>query len=178
MSSFSTTIVYFSVLYAPLWSFLTVLLLRCVDWHPHKGIVVSGSKDNQQPIKLWDPKSGQVVGSTLIKWLMKFQSLSLQVLTTIHAHKSTVMDCAWNQNGNWLITASRDHLLKVWLLSSILKLLCWIFPFQLFDLRNLKEEMQTFRGHKKEASAVSFALNLLRFRPIPTFSSLCTLNVP
>ena len=34
--------------------------LRCVDWHPHKGIVVSGSKDNQQPIKLWDPKSGQV----------------------------------------------------------------------------------------------------------------------
>jgi len=91
--------------------------VKCVDWHPHKGIVVSGSKDNQQPIKLWDPKSGQV-------------------LTTIHAHKSTVMDCAWNQNGNWLITASRDHLLK------------------LFDLRNLKEEMQTFRGHKKEASAV------------------------
>ena len=29
-----------------------------------------------------------------------------------------------------------------------------IFPPQLFDLRNLKEEMQTFRGHKKEASAV------------------------
>jgi polyadenylation factor subunit 2 len=91
--------------------------VKCVDWHPHKSIVVSGSKDNQQPIKLWDPKSGTV-------------------LTTIHAHKSTVMDCAWNQNGNWLVTASRDHLLK------------------LFDIRNLKEEMQTFRGHKKEASAV------------------------
>ena len=29
-----------------------------------------------------------------------------------------------------------------------------ISPPQLFDLRNLKEEMQTFRGHKKEASAV------------------------
>ena len=93
--------------------------VKCVDWHPLKGIVVSGSKDSQQPIKLWDPKSGQV-------------------LHTIHAHKSTVMDCAWNNNGNWLITASRDHLLK------------------LFDLRNLKEEMQTFRGHKKEASAVKW----------------------
>ena len=116
-----SNLVFFSVLHAPLWSFLTVLLFRCVDWHPHKGIVVSGSKDNQQPIKLWDPKSGQVEGSKLKKWLMKLHSLSLQVLTTIHAHKSTVMDCAWNQNGNWLITASRDHLLKVGLLSSILK---------------------------------------------------------
>lgn len=32
--------------------------VKCVDWHPHKGIVVSGSKDNQQPIKIWDPKAG------------------------------------------------------------------------------------------------------------------------
>jgi len=93
--------------------------VKCVDWHPQKGIVVSGSKDNQQPIKLWEPKSGQV-------------------LATIHAHKSTVMDCAWNENGNWLVTASRDHLLK------------------LFDIRQLKEEVQTFRGHKKEASAVKW----------------------
>jgi polyadenylation factor subunit 2 len=91
--------------------------VKCVHWHPTKSLVVSGSKDNQQPIKLWDPKSGQA-------------------LSTLHAHKSTVMDLKWNDNGNWLITASRDHLLK------------------LFDLRNLKEDMQTFRGHKKEASAV------------------------
>lgn len=55
-----------------------------------------------------------------------------------HAHKSTVMDLRWNDNGNWLITASRDHLLK------------------LFDLRNLNEEVQVFRGHKKEASAVAW----------------------
>ena len=93
--------------------------VKCCDWHPQKGIVVSGSKDSQQPIKLWEPKSGQV-------------------LYTIHAHKSTVMDCSWNKNGNWLLTASRDHLLK------------------LFDIRNLKEEMQTFRGHKKEVSCVQW----------------------
>ena len=44
----------------------------------------------------------------------------------------------WNANGNWLLTASRDHLLK------------------LFDIRNTKEEIQTFRGHKKEASTVAW----------------------
>lgn len=93
--------------------------MKCVHWHPQKSLIVSGSKDNQQPIKLWDPKSGQA-------------------LATLHAHKSTVMDLKWNGNGNWLVTASRDHLLK------------------LFDLRNLSEEVQVFRGHKKEASAVSW----------------------
>ncbi|XP_058823124.1 pre-mRNA 3' end processing protein WDR33 [Topomyia yanbarensis] len=93
--------------------------VKCVHWHPQKALIVSGSKDNQQPIKLWDPKSGQA-------------------LATLHAHKSTVMDLKWNDNGNWLVTASRDHLLK------------------LFDLRNLSEEAQIFRGHKKEASAVSW----------------------
>ncbi|XP_018325750.1 pre-mRNA 3' end processing protein WDR33 [Agrilus planipennis] len=93
--------------------------VKCVHWHPQKGLIISGSKDNQQPIKLWDPKTGQS-------------------LATLHAHKSTVMDLKWNENGNWLITASRDHLLK------------------LFDLRNLGQEVQTFRGHKKEASSVAW----------------------
>lgn len=51
-----------------------------------------------------------------------------------HAHKNTVMEVKWNSNGNWLLTASRDHLCK------------------LFDIRNLKEELQVFRGHKKEST--------------------------
>ncbi|GBP16705.1 pre-mRNA 3' end processing protein WDR33 [Eumeta japonica] len=91
--------------------------VKCVQWHPSKALIVSGSKDNQQPIKLWDPKTGTA-------------------LSTLHAHKSTVMDLKWNENGNWLITASRDHLLK------------------LFDIRKLGTELQIFRGHKKEASSV------------------------
>lgn len=90
-----------------------------MHWHPQKSLVISGSKDNQQPVKLWDPKTGQS-------------------LATLHAHKSTVMDVKWNENGNWLVTASRDHLLK------------------LFDIRNLSQEVQTFRGHKKEASSVAW----------------------
>lgn len=93
--------------------------VKCVDWHPQKSLIVSGSKDSQQPIKLWDPKSGQS-------------------LATIHAHKNTVMEAKWNKNGNWLLTASRDHLLK------------------LFDIRNMREEVQTFRGHKKEATTVAW----------------------
>ncbi|XP_054929493.1 pre-mRNA 3' end processing protein WDR33 isoform X3 [Dermacentor andersoni] len=93
--------------------------VKCVDWHPQKSLIVSGSKDSQQPIKLWDPKSGQS-------------------LATLHAHKSTVMEVKWNRNGNWLLTASRDHLLK------------------LFDIRKMNQEMQTFRGHKKEACSLAW----------------------
>ncbi|KAG8580749.1 hypothetical protein GDO81_007407 [Engystomops pustulosus] len=93
--------------------------VKCVDWHPTKGLLVSGSKDSQQPIKFWDPKNGQS-------------------LATLHAHKNTVMEVKWNLNGNWLLTASRDHLCK------------------LFDIRNLREELQVFRGHKKEATAVAW----------------------
>ena len=70
-------------------------------------------------MKLWEPKTGTV-------------------LTTLHAHKSTVMDIKWNENGNWLLTASRDHLLKI------------------FDIRNTKEELQTFRGHKKEVATAAW----------------------
>ena len=88
--------------------------VRCVDWHLQKSIIVSGSKDSQQPVKLWDPRSGEA-------------------LATLHAHKSTVMSAKWNANGNWLLTASRDHLVK------------------LFDIRMMKE-LYTFRGHKKEAT--------------------------
>uniref|UniRef100_T1J4C0 Uncharacterized protein n=1 Tax=Strigamia maritima TaxID=126957 RepID=T1J4C0_STRMM len=93
--------------------------VKCVDWHPQKALIVSGSKDSQQPIKLWDPKNGQS-------------------LATLHAHKSTVMEVRWNQNGNWMLTASRDHLIK------------------LFDIRNLSQEVQTFRGHKKEVSSLAW----------------------
>lgn len=48
------------------------------------------------------------------------------------------MDVRWNRNGNWLVTASRDHLVKV------------------FDIRKLNQELQVFRGHKKEASCISW----------------------
>lgn len=37
-----------------------------IDWHPRKSLLASGSKDNQQPVKLWDPKAGQSVATMLV----------------------------------------------------------------------------------------------------------------
>jgi len=93
--------------------------VKCVDWHPQKSLIASGSKDTQQPLKLWDPRTGTS-------------------LATLHAHKHTVMKVQWNKNGNWLLTASRDHTLK------------------LFDVRKMSEEIQSFKGHKKEATTVAW----------------------
>ena len=75
-----------------------------------------------------------------------------------HAHKHTVMEVKWNMNGNWLLTASRDHLVK------------------LFDIRNMKEEMQTFKGHKKEATSmivliIKFVHAHVHFKMLNGFSS-------
>ncbi|CAO3664214.1 unnamed protein product [Rhizopus microsporus] len=67
--------------------------VKCVDWHPYKALLASGSKDNL--IKLWDPKTAKNI-------------------TTLHGHKNTVLALQWNQNGNWLVTAGRDQLVKVY----------------------------------------------------------------
>ncbi|CAH8444431.1 unnamed protein product [Schistosoma bovis] len=93
--------------------------VRSVAWHPVLSLIISGSKDAQQPIKLWDPKTGESV-------------------STLYVHKNTCTDVSWNDNGNWFLTASRDHLIK------------------LFDLRNLKSELQTFRGHKRDVMRVAW----------------------
>ncbi|KAK6053145.1 WD domain, G-beta repeat protein, partial [Cooperia oncophora] len=92
--------------------------VRCVAWHPFKGMIVTGSRDSQQPVKLWDPRTGDC-------------------LTTLQDHKSSVMAVDWNRNGNWLLTAGRDHLVK------------------LYDLRVMKE-MYSYKGHKKEVTSVSW----------------------
>lgn len=61
-----------------------------------------------------------------------------KAVATLHCHKGTVMDLKWNNNGKWFATASRDHTVKV------------------FDVRNLSEELQTFRGHKTEAASLAW----------------------
>ncbi|CAJ0963615.1 unnamed protein product, partial [Mesorhabditis belari] len=92
--------------------------IRCVDWHPSKALIVSGSKDTQQPVKLWDAMSGKCV-------------------STLQHHKSSVMSVEFNQNGNWLLTASRDQLVKM------------------YDIRTMKV-MRNFRGHKKEVTSLAW----------------------
>ena len=67
--------------------------VKTVDYHPHKALIASGSKDNV--VKLWDPKTGTS-------------------LNTLHGHKHTVTKVVWNKNGNWLLTGSRDQLIKLY----------------------------------------------------------------
>lgn len=67
--------------------------VKCLAWHPTKGLLASGSKDNLT--KLWDPSSGKC-------------------LATLHGHKNTVMAMEWNANGNYLLTACRDSLVRVY----------------------------------------------------------------
>jgi polyadenylation factor subunit 2 len=66
--------------------------VKCVDWHPFKALIATGSKD--QVAKLWDPKSSKCVA-------------------TVHGHKHTIGCVKWNNNGNWLLTGSRDQTCKV-----------------------------------------------------------------
>ena len=72
------------------------------------------------------PKSGPEPGHyvcIIITLFFLFGDLLTCVFRS-HAHKGTVMDLKFNRNGNWFLTASRDHLIK------------------LYDIRQLKEERQ------------------------------------
>lgn len=67
---------------------------KCVDWHPTKGLLVSGSKDHL--VKLWDPRSGG------------------RCLTTLHGHKNTITKTIFNPiTGNCLATSARDNTARI-----------------------------------------------------------------
>uniref|UniRef100_A0AC34GWV4 Uncharacterized protein n=1 Tax=Panagrolaimus sp. ES5 TaxID=591445 RepID=A0AC34GWV4_9BILA len=92
--------------------------VRCIDWHSTKGLIVTGSRDSQQPVKLWDPRTGNC-------------------LATLHDHKNSVTAVKWNKNGHWLLSGSRDHLIK------------------LYDIR-MMNELFTFKGHRKEVVSLAW----------------------
>lgn len=67
--------------------------VKSVDWHPRKNLLVSGSKDNQQPVKLWDPKAGQSV-ATMWVWSTKpFNVGAMLVCERSHASSSQAWHC-------------------------------------------------------------------------------------
>lgn len=66
---------------------------KSVDWHPTKGLLVSGSKDHL--VKLWDPRTGRC-------------------LTTLHGHKNTITKTLFERvRGQCLATAARDQTARV-----------------------------------------------------------------
>ncbi|OAL48446.1 WD40 repeat-like protein [Pyrenochaeta sp. DS3sAY3a] len=67
--------------------------VKSVDWHPHRGLLVSGSKDHD--VKFWDPRTGQC-------------------LTTLHGHNSPVSNTMFEPvQGNMLATCARDHTARI-----------------------------------------------------------------
>lgn len=66
---------------------------KSVDWHPTKGLLVSGSKDHL--VKLWDPRTGRC-------------------LTTLHGHKNTITKTVFERvRGHCLATSARDQTARV-----------------------------------------------------------------
>lgn len=67
--------------------------VKSVDWHPHKGLLVSGSKDHQ--VKLWDPRNGRC-------------------LSTLHGHKNPISKTMFEPVlGNLMATCARDHTARI-----------------------------------------------------------------
>ncbi|SPO01139.1 related to polyadenylation factor I subunit 2 [Cephalotrichum gorgonifer] len=67
--------------------------VKSCDWHPTKGLLVSGSKDHL--VKLWDPRTGRC-------------------LTTLHGHKNTITKTLFDRvRGNCLATSARDQTARV-----------------------------------------------------------------
>jgi polyadenylation factor subunit 2 len=85
--------------------------VNAVAWHPHMGLIASGSRDNL--CLLWDPKAGKRVFTMYVR--LYFSACpSLRTPQTLRArrsgHKNEVQQVAWNPcNPNWLVTASRDQ---------------------------------------------------------------------
>ena len=67
--------------------------VKCVQWHPEKALIVSGSKDTT--FRFWDPKAGKCI-------------------SIINGHRNPVNRIKWHANGNIFVTASGDMLSKVW----------------------------------------------------------------
>lgn len=66
---------------------------KSVDWHPTKGLIVSGSKDHL--VKLWDPRTSRC-------------------LTTLHGHKNTITKTIFERvRGLCLATSARDQTARV-----------------------------------------------------------------
>lgn len=41
--------------------------VKCVEWHPTKGLLVSGSKDNM--MKFWDPRTGNCISTLWVLYI-------------------------------------------------------------------------------------------------------------
>eukprot|EP01083_Nonionella_stella_P135261 411462_1 len=86
----------------------------------------------------WHPQKGLIISGSKDQMIKLWDPRTGRALVTIHDHKSTVSCIDINKNGNLFLSGSRDQLSKLW------------------DLRKLKEEVQVFKGHKKEVTCMQW----------------------
>ena len=103
---------------------------KSVDWHPTKGLLVSGSKDHQ--VKLWDPRNGRC-------------------LTTLHGHKNTVAKTLFEPSrGQLLATCARDQAARVFDLR-MMRDICL--------LRGMEKDLTTLTWHPVHVNLLSAGSN-------------------
>eukprot|EP00388_Colpodella_angusta_P000367 GDKJ01001361.1.p1 GENE.GDKJ01001361.1~~GDKJ01001361.1.p1 ORF type:complete len:779 (-),score=182.60 GDKJ01001361.1:98-2236(-) len=95
----------------------------CCSWHPSIRLVATGAKSER--VRLWDPRAGKEVAN-------------------LFAHKQAVSRVRFSSNGQTLISAGRDQVVRV------------------LDLRTLRF-ISTLRGHSDPVTDVA---------PHPVFSSI------
>ena len=61
--------------------------VKSCDWHPTKGVIASGSKDNV--IKLWDPRSGLNISTMYVCTFENALSLTRTLLFVLVTHIKT-----------------------------------------------------------------------------------------
>lgn len=99
--------------------------IKCIDWHPYRSLIASGSRDTT--VKLWDPKAKSSVRLVVLFEVVSSRSLNIVVnntiffVSTIACSERQVNCCQWNMNGNWLATGATDGFVK------------------LYDIRTMKE---------------------------------------
>lgn len=86
----------------------------------------------------WHPWLPLLVSGSKDNLVKAWDARSGRLVTTLHAHKNTVLRVRFNRNGHQVASASRDQLVKV------------------FDLRQPRRELATFRGHRREATALAW----------------------
>lgn len=82
-----------------------------MEWHPTKGLLVSGSKDNQ--IKFWDPRTGTVLSTLQVISIVIYTAILTYIpQTSAQEHSSSsIMVSKW-QHGSQRVPRSNRSCLR------------------------------------------------------------------
>jgi polyadenylation factor subunit 2 len=100
--------------------------VKSCDWHPTKGLILSGSKDHQ--VRLWDPRTGRC-------------------LSTLRSHKNAITKVAFEKvKGNCFASSARDQTARIFDLR-MMRDICL--------LKGHEKDISTFAWHPIHSSLIS-----------------------